>query len=63
VALLLLGIVLVGAAFLVARNRGKGRQVETARELRRGDRTFGVTAAATTVVVGATVIAGLVVLG
>lgn len=63
VALLLLGLVLVGAAFLVARNRGEGRQVEPARELRRGDRTFGVTAAATTVVVGATVIAGLLVLG
>jgi hypothetical protein len=63
VALLLLGLVLVGAAFLVARNRREGRQVEPARELRRGDRTFGVTAAATTVVVGATVIAGLLVLG
>ena len=62
VALLLLGLVLVGAAFLVARNGREGRRVETSREYRRGDRTFGVAAAAATVVVGATVIAGLSVL-
>ena len=63
VALLLLGLALVCAAFLVARDGGRRHQADRRRELRRGDRTFGVTAAAATVVVGAAVIAGLVALG